>query len=52
MKFNELGRIPPDQQTGKKPKTFFCVQCGFRHSTTINWHYYNPKCHRKAYRGS
>ncbi len=50
MKFWELGNVPPDKQTGVVPKTFFCIQCGFRHPTDANMHYYNPLCHKKAYK--
>lgn len=47
---NEIGRIPIANYTHKIPKTFYCVQCGKKHSTTENWHYYNPLCHKWGFK--
>lgn len=45
----EIGQIAIDEYTHKIPKTFFCVQCGKRHSVSENGHYYNSLCHRWSY---
>lgn len=46
----EIGNTSIDNYKHKIPKTFFCIQCGKRHSTSENMHYFNPNCHKWAYK--